>query len=139
MLRAALDGLGPAWTTARRRLSAWPHWVWPLALTAGLLAVGVIVLDDYAAIYYASMPYLWADPLGRFGELLATLSSHPTRFYEYFQGQYVYSSDLPALYLPVWIGITTPPWALLLAGLGAVSVCWRAVSAGGFTQYRTAL
>ena len=84
-----------------------------------------------AGIYYASMPYLWADPLERFGELLATLSRHPTHFYELFQGRYVHSADLPAQYLPVWIGITTPPWALLLAGLGATGICWQALSAGG--------
>ena len=82
-------------------------------------------------IYYASMPYLWADPLGRFGELLATLSSPTFKPYELFQGRYVASADLPALYLPVWIGITTPPWALLLAGLGAVGIAWRAVRRAG--------
>ena len=83
------------------------------------------------AIYYASMPYLWADPLGRFSELLATLSRHPYRPHELFQGRYVYSADLPALYLPVWIGITTPLWALLLAGCGVVGIGWRAVTQAG--------
>ena len=92
-----------------------------------------------AAIYYASMPYLWADPLGRFGELLATLSRHSFRPYELFQGQYVYAADLPALYLPVWMGITTPPWALLLAGLGTVGICWRAVRHTGAALRNTGL
>ena len=92
-----------------------------------------------AVIYYASMPYLWADPLARFGELLATLWRHPHTPYELFQGQYVYAADLPALYLPVWIGITTPPWALLLAGLGAVGICWRVVTRAGAVLRSTAL
>ena len=83
------------------------------------------------AIYYASMPYLWADPLGRFVEIISTFSRHPRMPYELFQGQYVNTGDLPASYLPVWIGITSPPWALLLAGLGAVGVGWRAVTQGG--------
>ena len=91
-----------------------------------------------AVIYYASMPYLWADPLSRFAELLATLSRHPHTPYELFQGQYVYAADLPALYLPVWLGITTPPWALLLAGLGAVGICWRAVTPAGAALRNTA-
>ena len=91
-----------------------------------------------AAIYYASMPYLWADPLPRFAELLGTLSRHSFRPYELFRGQYVYAADLPALYLPVWIGITTPPWALLLAGLGAVGICWRAVTPAGAALRNTA-
>ncbi len=92
-----------------------------------------------ATIYYASMPYLWADPLARFGELLATLSRHPNAPYELFRGQYVSSADLPAWYLPVWIGITTPSWALLLAGLGAVGICWRAVTRAGAVLRSTAL
>ena len=100
---------------------------------------GVAFALAATTIYYASMPYLWADPLSRFGELLATLSRHPHRSYELFQGQYVYSADLPALYLPVWIGITTPPWALLLAGLGAVGICWRAVTPAGAVLRSTAL
>ena len=86
-----------------------------------------------AGIYYASMPYLWADPLDRFGELLTTLSSHPGQFVAYplFQGEYFNAGELPARFVPVWIGITTPPWALLLAGLGAVSICWRAARRAG--------
>ena len=94
-----------------------------------------------AGIYYAGMPYLWADPLGRFGDLLATLSQHPTRyqFNEIFQGRYVHSANLPALYLPVWIGITSPPWALLLAGLGAVGAAWRTVKQRGAALRNTEL
>ena len=83
-----------------------------------------------AVIYYASLPYLWADPLGRFGELLATLSNHPNHRVELFRGEFIHSLDLPAWYLPVWIGVTTPAWALALAGLGAVGVCWQLVRPG---------
>ena len=92
-----------------------------------------------AAIYYASMPYLWDDPLARFGEILASFARHTIRPYQLFQGQYVYSADLPAQYLPVWIGITTPAWALLLAGWGAVGVCWRAVTQAGAALRNTGL
>ena len=80
-----------------------------------------------ALIYYASLPYLWADPIGRFGELLATLSQHPTRSYELFQGDFYYAGSLPAQYLPVWIAITTPPALLLLAGIGIAVVVGRAI------------
>ena len=92
-----------------------------------------------AAIYYASMPYLWSDPLARFGEILASFARHTIRPYQLFQGQYVYSADLPAQYLPVWIGITTPPWALLLAGWGAVSICWRMLTTTGAALRNTGL
>ena len=75
-----------------------------------------------AGIYYASMPYLWGDPITRFGEMLTVLSRHPIRTFELFRGQYVNASNLPALYLPVWIAITTPVWALLLVAGVALPV-----------------
>ena len=92
-----------------------------------------------AGIYYASMPFLWADPSIWLGEQLTTLAQHPIRRWELFQGRYVDAAALPALYLPVWIAITSPPWALLLAGLGAVGSCWRAVSQGGAALRNTEL
>ena len=79
-------------------------------------------------IYYASMPYLWSDPVGRFAELVATSSRHPTQGYELFQGRYIYSSDLPAHYIPTWMAITTPPAALLLASIGMTVSAGRAIA-----------
>ena len=86
-----------------------------------------------ATIYYASMPYLWADPLARFGELLPTLWRHPAHatLSHLFQGEYISPGDFPNLWLPVWIGITTPPWALLLALAGAAAAAYRAAARPG--------
>ena len=92
-----------------------------------------------AGIYYASMPYLWSDPLARFGEMLASFSRHSVRPFELFRGQYVHSASLPASYLPVWIGITTPVWALALAVVGAVGICGSAVRRAGSVLRNTAL
>ena len=80
------------------------------------------------AIYYASMPYLWSDPIARFAELVATFYRHPTQGHELFQGRHLYSGDLPAHYIPTWIGITTPPAALLLSGIGIAVGVGRAVA-----------
>ena len=80
-----------------------------------------------ALIYYASLPYLWADPIGRFGELLATLSEHPWHPYERFQGRDISGDQLPTQYLPVWVAITTPPALLLLSGMGIAVVAGRAI------------
>ena len=79
------------------------------------------------AIYYASMPYLWSDPIGRFAEMLPALAKHFNQSYQLFQGRYIYSEDLPAHYIPTWIGITTPPAALLLSGIGIAAGVGRAV------------
>ena len=78
-----------------------------------------------AATYYATMPYLWTDPLTRFMELLEFSSAHPMNIRQLFQGKLVLGSDLPPSYLPVWFGITTPPLALLLGAVGFAALVWR--------------
>ena len=82
-----------------------------------------------SATYFASMPYLWGDPIAHFAELVATFSQHPLRPYELFQGRYVNAAELPARYIPVWVAITTPPAALLLAGVGVAAVSGRTIAA----------
>jgi len=87
-------------------------------------------------MYYASLPVLWTDPVERFTELIRTLNSHPyTTSSNVFRGVDLYWRDgVPWDYVPVWIGITTPPATLLLAVVGAVSLAWR-----GFLQPRDIL
>ena len=76
--------------------------------------------------FHASLPALWPDPFGRFAELVRTFASHPKHAHNLFQGEWLYSVDgLPFDYLPVWVGITTPPAVLLLALAGAVALAWR--------------
>ena len=78
--------------------------------------------------YYASMPVLYTDPVGRFVELLKVLSAHPWDDYSLFRGEWFYAPDGPSFdYVPVWVGITTPPATLLLALAGAVALAWRAL------------
>ena len=79
--------------------------------------------------YYASLPVLWTDPVGRFAELLTDLGSHPHRLIELFRGEWRYGPQGPSFdYVPVWIGITTPLATLLLVLIGAVALAggaWR--------------
>ena len=78
--------------------------------------------------YYASLPGLWTDPAGRFAEMARVLSSHPTEGWNLFRGEWLHSRDGPPFdYLPVWVGITTPPATLLLALAGAGALAWRGV------------
>ena len=83
--------------------------------------------------YYASLPVLWTDPVGRFADLIRTLGSHPyTTSSNVFRGVDLQGRDgVPWDYAPVWLGVTTPPATLLLALLGTVSLAWR-----GFRQPR---
>ena len=78
--------------------------------------------------YYASLPVLWTDPFGRFAELIEVLNSHPFALIELFRGEWRYTPNGPPFdYVPVWIGITTPPATLLLVLAGAVTLAWGAL------------
>ena len=104
----ALDLLHAAQRSGRRRV---------LKTTAAFGAA-------WAATLYAISPYLWSDPR-EFAEALRVLSEHPNNPWEFFQGTLVRADDLPWRYVPTWVAITTPPFTLLLGGVGVVGVAWR--------------
>ena len=82
---------------------------------------GVFVLA-VALTVYASLPYLWGDPVGGFIEWLALGTSHPQNDYQLFRGELTISRYIhPPEYVPVWIFITTPSIALVL-GIAGISV-----------------
>ena len=86
-------------------------------LTGGAFALAA------ALTFHASLPVLWSDPAGQFGEWARTLNAHPNAIYKLFRGEWLYSrGELPWDYVPVWVGITTPPATLLLALAGAVAL-----------------
>ena len=85
--------------------------------------------------FYASLPALWTDPVGRFAEMVEVLRSHPVHRQSFFRGELLSSADgAPFDYVPVWVGITTPPATLLLAFAGAVALAW-----GGLRRPRDVL
>ena len=89
-------------------------------LTGGAFALAAVLT------YYAVLPVLWTDPIGRFVELVRVLRVHPNEAFDLFRGEQLSSRDgLPFDYVPVWVGITTPPATLLLALAGAVALAWR--------------
>ena len=91
-----------------------------------------------AATLYAISPYLWSDPR-EFAEALRVLSKHPTIHYDLFQGRFVHSDDLPWRYVPTWIAVTTPPFTLLLGGVGVVGAAWRVAARPGRALRNTPL
>ena len=86
-----------------------------------LLTTGAFALAGML-IFYALLPYLWSDPIGRAVEWWATFSDHPYIPIELFRGMLYLSVDLPAEYLPLWIIITSAPFALLLGLVGAAAI-----------------
>ena len=94
-------------------------------LTAGAFAPTV------ALTYHALLLGLWTDP-AQFLELLRVSSSHPNEAENLFRGEWLYSPDgAPFEYIPVWIGITTPPVVLLLAVIGTAGLFWHAMQRPG--------
>ena len=92
-----------------------------------LLATGAFALASLLTAY-ALLPYLWADPLARAVEWWTTLSDHPHKPAEVFRGSYARSSDFSE-YIPVWLSITSPPFALLLGLIGGALILLRAAKA----------
>ena len=93
-----------------------------------LLTTGGFALASALTIY-ALLPYLWADPIRRAAEGWATLSNHPIIFEELFRGTVYLNVDFPIEYLPFWFSISSPPFALLLGGVGAGAILVAAARA----------
>lgn len=87
----------------------------------GKKAIPTLVIYAVLALIamYATWPYLWPDPLGRFVESLRVMSQYPWPGQVLFNGTQYASTDIPRTYLPVLLGIqlTEPVWVLFLAGL----------------------
>ncbi len=92
-----------------------------MAGTAGAFALAAVLT------YHASLPALWTDLGGRFPQLIEELfSSVGVETFNLFRGEWLYSRyGPPPDYVPVWVGITTPPATLLLAAMGALALARR--------------
>jgi len=73
----------------------------------------------------ASWPYLWANPMARFGEIVQLMSQHPASIQVLFSGQLYRAYDLPASYLPKLLALTLtePVWPLF--AIGILLVAWK--------------
>ena len=93
-----------------------------------ILLAGGAFASGATLTYYAVFPGIWADPFGGFMNALQVASRHPTPVYNLFRGEWLFGPDGPPFeYIPVWMGITTPPVVLLLAVVGVAALCWRTV------------
>ncbi len=125
----------------------------------GTKAVPILLI--YAGIalaaMYATWPYLWPDPAGRFVESLQVMSQYPWPGQVLFNGVQYESTDIPRSYLPMLLGIqlTEPVWVLFFAGLTVaiagfvkrreyvdllvLTLVWFALPLAGFILSRTPL
>ncbi|HAH70567.1 MAG TPA: hypothetical protein DCL74_02190, partial [Succinivibrionaceae bacterium] len=110
-----------------------------LATTLGIFAVRALISRQYgrnlknAALYIvfcfplivAFFPYLWGDPLNRFIDVFSSMSSFRHDGIMLFNGMFMSVHDVPHDYVPIWIGITVPPFILILFLLGLLAFALR--------------
>ena len=89
-------------------------------------------LGAFAALaaggYFAGLPYVWGDPLPRISECLTLMSSHSTVKPSFFLGELIKGDVRPLSYVPVWAGVTMPPFVIVLALIGGLALCARLVA-----------
>jgi hypothetical protein len=76
-------------------------------------------------------PTLWRDPIHNFVRVFEGMRNFPWEATVLYRGAYVWSTDLPWHYIPVWIGITTPAAAGILFFGGLAISGWSLLRKGG--------
>ena len=90
-----------------------------------IVITGAVFAAVALVTLYITRPMAWENPF-HIVEWVAEFSQHPTRVVNLFMGRTIVADEVPPHYIPVWFMITAPPAALLLGGVGAAAVCWRA-------------
>jgi hypothetical protein len=82
---------------------------------------------------FATWPYLWLDPLGKFIEVFVFMSDNPTQLNVLFAGENYPAGEIPRRYLPVLLAytLTEPFW--LLTFLGGLIAFWKSDNKQRFT------
>ena len=92
-----------------------------ILLTAGAVVLGAMLT------FYTLYPGIWTDPIGEFMKAYQVSSTHPQAAYNLFRGEWLFGPDgAPFEYIPLWLGISTPPVVLLLGVIGVAGLCRRA-------------
>ena len=90
-----------------------------ILLTGGLFILAAVLTA------YALAPYAWTNPVDYLTTSLSLTVNHPTGIAQLFQGDLVFSRELPPHYNATWFVITTPPPLLLLGLVGMAVVAAR--------------
>ena len=84
--------------------------VLPIILYVFYLVLSVIVF----------WPVLWLGPVYHIGEAFKQMSNYPGNGTVLYMGKFVPTQNIPWHYLPVWIGITTPVYYIVLFITGLI-------------------
>ena len=89
-----------------------------------VLATAAVFLAVFAAVTYATWPRLWREPAtGMFEAFRWVLKTFHVLVV--FEGEALSSGDVPRRYIPTLIGLTTPPFTLLLGLAGTAAAVGR--------------
>ena len=91
------------------------------AVILGYLAVTAVVI-------YAFWPWLWSDPWANFAQAVSNMSRYRWYGMNHYLGAYIPATRIPWHYVPVWLGVTTPPLYLGLFLVGCISIAFPMIS-----------
>ena len=103
-----------------------------------LLCGGLFALTAVLTLY-ATWPWLWGDPVGRFLAAWEQMARFPFPLTFLFRGETILSTNTPPDYIPTWFAITTPPFILLLGLAGMAAVVGRGLARPGAVFRNTRL
>lgn len=92
------------------------------------ISFSTILFGLVAFFTVAMWPWLWHKPLGHFIQALSGMSKFRLNIDMLFNGEIIQSTNLPWHYAIEWIGITTPPFYLILFFIGTLAVLKKIIS-----------
>ncbi|MEI6117076.1 MAG: glycosyltransferase family 39 protein [Burkholderiales bacterium] len=81
-----------------------------------------------AAVVYVFWPWLWSDPWANFAQAVNNMSHYRWHGMNRYLGAFVPASRIPWHYVPVWLGVTTPPLYLGLFLVGSISIAFPIIA-----------
>ncbi len=96
----------------------------------------LVFVGFFIAFTILFWPYLWENPAGNFIQAFSNMSRFRWKYTVLYLGEFVYATQVPWHYIPVWIGITTPVLYLILFGLGVAFMLAR-MARSGWRLYRS--
>lgn len=131
LFNSLLGAMGAAWMVALRIPAIYviPLWIFLWVFTYDRAKISVrpqtvnllTFLAAVAFFTYAAWPILWNNPIQNFSDAWTFMSKYPWQNEVLFMGRRISALQLPATYIPVWMGITIPlAWIVFFIISGGV-------------------
>lgn len=91
----------------------------------GIVASYLLALTGFVILFW---PLLWQRSLYHFLSAFKQMANFPWQNEVLYRGEYFLANNLPWHYVPVWLGITTPPLYLFIFILGTAIIVKRFIN-----------